>query len=152
MDIVLDVSVAVKWFNTVNEDNVETALHIQQLKIMNSLEIMVPDLFFLEIINAFVSKSRFGLKDVCLIEETLYKMNLKIIFPDHLILKNSIEIAGKSSLTIYDSLYISVAQVFEAILLTADKKILAVKNQYSFIKSLEEFKNKNPGFFWAKNN
>ncbi|MHB1276181.1 MAG: type II toxin-antitoxin system VapC family toxin [Candidatus Humimicrobiaceae bacterium] len=147
MDIVLDASVAVKWFSAVNEDNVETALQIQRLKIINSLEIVVPDLFFLEIINAFISKSKFGLKDVCLIEETLYKMNLKIIFPDHLILKNSIEIADKSNLTIYDSLYISVAQVFEALLLTADKKILANKSKYSFIKSLEEFKNQPESSF-----
>ena len=150
MDIVLDASIAVKWFNDVNEDNVETALQIQQLKIMNSLEIIVPDLFFLEIINAFISKSRFNLKDVYLIEESLYKMNLKIIFPDHRILRNSIEIAGKSNLTIYDSLYISVAQAFEAILLTADKKILVARNQYSFIKSLEEFKNPDSGSFKEK--
>ena len=152
MDIVLDASVAVKWFNDVNEDNVETALQIQRLKIMNSLEIIVPDLFFLEIINAFISKSRFNLKDVYLIEESLHKMNLKIIFPDHLILKNSIEIAVKSNLTIYDSLYISVAQAFEAVLLTADKKILAARNQYSFIKSLEEFSNPDSGSFKQKNN
>ena len=56
MDIVLDASVGVRWFNSVNEDNVETALQIQQLKIMNSLEILVPDLFFLEILKAFISK------------------------------------------------------------------------------------------------
>lgn len=150
MDIVLDASVAVKWFNAVNEDNVETALQIQRLKIINSLEIIVPDLFFLEIINAFISKSGFDLNDVCLIEETLHKMSLKIIYPDHLILKNSIGIADKSNLTIYDSLYISVAQAFEALLLTADKKILAIRNKYSFIKSLEEFKNQDAGLFLNK--
>jgi predicted nucleic acid-binding protein len=141
MDIVLDASVAVKWFNAVNEDNVETALQIQRLKILNSLEILVPDLFFLEIINVFISKSGFDLEDVYLIEEALHKMNLKIVFPDHFILKNSIEIADNCGLTIYDSLYISVAQVFEAQFVTADKKILANKSKYSFIKSLGEFEN-----------
>ncbi len=140
MDIILDASVAVKWFNAANEDNVETALQIQRLKILNALEISVPDLFFLEIISAFISKSKFDLKDVFLIEEALYKMNLKIIFPDHSILKNSIAIASTCNLTIYDSLYISVAQISGSQFVTADKKILANKSKYSFINSLEEFK------------
>lgn len=140
MNIVLDASIAVKWFNIKNEDNVDIALEIQRRKISNKLEIIVPDLFFLEILNAFITKSKFSSGDVFIIEEALHKMNLIIIFPDNNILKNAIKIAYNSHLTIYDSLYLEVAKVNNALLLTEDKKILSCKNGFSFIHSLEEFK------------
>ena len=139
MEIVLDASIAAKWFNDKNEDNVEIALKLQEQKILNNLEIIVPDLFYLEIVNVFLTKSRFDFKDVLLIEEALDKMNLKVIYPNHSILKNTITIANDFNLTIYDALYISTAQQYETFLLTEDKKILKCKNKYGFIKPLEEF-------------
>ncbi|MBM3702632.1 MAG: type II toxin-antitoxin system VapC family toxin, partial [Actinobacteria bacterium] len=75
MEIVLDASIAVKWFSVKSEDNVEIALEIQRQKILNNLEIIVPDLFFLEIVNAFLTRSKFGVEDVFMIEEALHKMN-----------------------------------------------------------------------------
>ncbi|MBC8389426.1 MAG: type II toxin-antitoxin system VapC family toxin [Actinobacteria bacterium] len=140
MEIVLDASMAVKWFNVKSEDNVEIALEIQRQKILNKLEIIVPDLFFLEIVNAFLTRSKFGVEDVFTIEEALHKMNLKVIYPNHFILNSAIKIAHACDLTIYDSFYIAVARFCETPLLTEDKKILMNKNKFQFIKSPEEFR------------
>jgi len=140
MNIVLDASIAVKWFNIKDEDNVEIALEIQGQKMLDKLEIIVPDLFFLEILNAFITKSNFSIDEVFIIEEALYKMNLIVVFPDHNILKNAIKIAYDCNLTIYDSLYLEVAKVYDALLLTEDKKILSYKNAFDLIRSLDEFK------------
>ena len=74
-----------------------------------------------------------------MIEEALDKMNLVIAFPDHLALKNAINIADENDLTIYDAIYIETAISNNAMLLTEDKKILSIKNKYDFIKSLEDF-------------
>jgi predicted nucleic acid-binding protein len=139
MDIVVDASVAVKWFNIKGEDNVELALKIQKQKIANKIVIIVPDLFFLEIVNAFLAKSFFDRQDVLIIEEALDKLNLVVVYPDHLTLKNSINIAYENNLTIYDAIYIAIAIANNAILLTEDKKILSCKGRCDFIKSLEEF-------------
>ncbi len=140
MEIVLDASIAVKWFNTKSEDNVEIALEIQRKKILNKLEIIVPDLFFLEIINAFLTRSKFGIEDIFTIKEALYKMNLRVIYPDHSILNMAIKIAQACNLTIYDSFYIAVAKFCQTPLLTEDKKILKNKNKFKFIRSIVEFK------------
>ena len=140
MEIVLDASIAVKWFNVKSEDNVEIALEIQRKKISDKLEIIVPDLFFLEIINVFLTKSKFSVEDIFIIGEALHKMNLKVIYPDHSILNSAIKIAYTCDLTIYDSLYIGVAKLCEISLLTEDKKILKNKNKFKFIKSPEEFR------------
>src|SRR5665647_1462764 len=109
MDIVVDASIAVKWFNVKDENNVDLALEIQKQKTGNEIEITVPDLFFLEIVNAFLTKSFFSRQDVLVIEEALDKMNLVIAFPDHLALKNAINIAYENDLTIYDAIYVETA-------------------------------------------
>lgn len=140
MEIVLDASIAVKWFNVKYEDNVEIALKIQRQKILNKLDIIVPDLFFLEIINAFLTKSKFRIEDIFIVEEALHKMNLKVIYPDHSMLNSAIKIAHTCNLTIYDSLYIEAAKSHETPLLTEDKKILKNKDKFKFIKSPEEFR------------
>ena len=140
MEIVLDASIAVKWFNIKSEDNVEIALEVQRQKILNKLEIIVPDLFFLEIINAFLTKSKFSIEDIIIIEEALHKMDLKVIYPDHSLLNNAIKIAHTCNLTIYDSLYIGLAKLYETPLLTEDKKILKNKNKFKFINSPKEFR------------
>ena len=103
------------------------------------MEIIVPSLFFLEIVNAFLTKSLFNIQDVLTIEEALDKMNLVVAFPDHLTLKNAINIAYENDLTIYDTIYIETAIANNAMLLTEDKKVLSTKNRYDFIKSLKEF-------------
>jgi len=140
MVMVIDASVAVKWFNTRGEDNVEIALKIQAEKTENIIEIIVPSLFFMEIVNAFLTKSFFGLQDIILIEESLNKMNLTVTAIDHLVLKNSIDIAYENSLTLYDSIYIETARANNAVLLTEDKKILSAGKRYGFIRSLAEYK------------
>jgi len=140
MEIVLDASIAVKWFSVKSEDNVEIALEIQRQKILNNLEIIVPDLFFLEIVNAFLTRSKFRVEDIFMIEEALHKMKLKVIYPNHSILNSAIKIAHTCDLTIYDSFYIAVAKFCEALLLTEDKKILENKNKFGFIKSPKELR------------
>src|SRR4030066_471824 len=140
MEIVLDTSIAVKWFSAKSEDNVEIALEIQKQKILNKLEVIVPDLFFLEITNAFLTRSKFSIEDILMIEESLHKMNLKVIYPDHSILNSAIKIAHACNLTIYESFYIAVAEFFKAPLFTEDKKILEHKKKFGFIKSPDEFK------------
>jgi predicted nucleic acid-binding protein len=140
VEIVLDASIAVKWFNFRYENNIEIALEIQRQKILNKLEIIVPGLFFLEIINAFLTKSRFSKEDIFIIEEALHKMDLKVVYPDHSLLNNAIKIAHICNLTIYDSLYIAVAELYKISLLSEDKKILKNKNRYKFINSPEEFR------------
>jgi predicted nucleic acid-binding protein len=94
----------------------------------------------MEIVNAFLTKSFFGLQDIILIEESLNKMNLTVTAIDHLVLKNSIDIAYENSLTLYDSIYIETARANNAVLLTEDKKILSAGKRYGFIRSLAEYK------------
>ena len=139
MNIVLDASVAVKWFSEKNEAHVESGVKIQEQKISGLLEIIVPDLFFLEVLNTFLTKSGFGPQDISIIQQALQKLNLKIVYPDDAILKDTVKIVSDTGLTIYDSLYIAVAKVYGAPLYTEDKKILSCSSKYESIRHIREF-------------
>jgi len=139
MRIVTDASVGVKWFSSKNEDNVDLALKVRDQKLKNKIEITIPDLFLFEVINALLKKKDFTNNIIHLALEALYLMNLDIIYPDKEIIDNTIDISEKSKLTFYDACYIAVALSEKALLLTEDQEILQNKNNFSFIKSLEEF-------------
>ncbi len=139
MRVVLDASIGVKWFKYENEDNVDRAIKLQRKHLQDEIEIIVPDLFFYEIMNTLLSKKYFSVDDVCSASESLYCLNMKVICPDKEIIDNAVYIADKTKLTFYDSLYIAVAINKKALLLSEDLEILQNKNNFNFIKSLSEF-------------
>jgi predicted nucleic acid-binding protein len=139
--VMIDASVGVKWFKTGNEIHADLALEIKKQKLLNKIEIVVPDLFLLEVVNALLTKSNYDINDLIIIEEVLHRMNMQLIFTNHYLLNSAIKIANAADLTIYDSLYVAAAQAQKTLLFTDDKKILANKNNFNFIKSLSEYVN-----------
>ena len=141
MKIVLDASIGVKWFRYENESNTDLANKLLQQQFQNEIEIIVPDLFFFEIINTLLSKKYLNVDDIYSASESLHLMNMKVIFPNKKIIDTSINIVDRTKLTLYDSLYISVAISEQALLLTEDKEILKYSDKFKFIGSLDEFQN-----------
>ena len=139
MDIVLDASVVIKWFKDEDEKYVDSALSIQDRKRLGDVEIIVPDLIFLEVLNAFLTKKDFNREDITTIKESLVKMNMKIVHPGSKLLGETINIAVKNSLTFYDSLYIATADTNDAILYTEDTKILSCSKYYGFIRHIKDY-------------
>jgi len=139
MKIVLDASIGVKWFSCKDESNIDLALQIRDLKLKSEIEVTVPDLFFFETMNALLKKKGFTNEIIHFSLETLYRMNLNIIYPDKEIIDNTIDIARKSKLTFYDSLYIATAMSRQALLITEDQEMLQSSNSFSFIESLGKF-------------
>ena len=137
MYVVLDASIAIKWFSSINEEHVENALAIQEKQVSGEINIIVPDLFFFEVLNAFITKSQFSAEDILIIKDALFKMSLEIKYPDDTMLTDSSKIAFEQDLTIYDALYIAVAKSCDAILYTEDKKILSCSKKYPFITDIK---------------
>lgn len=139
MDVVLDASVIIKWFKDEDEEYVDSALLAQEKKMLGVLEIIVPDLLFLEVLNAFLTKPGFTIEDITAIKESLVKMNMNVITPGSELLGKTINIAVKNSLTFYDALYIATADMYDAILYTEDKKILSCKKDYDFMRHIKDY-------------
>ena len=139
MKIVLDASIGMKWFKYENESNIDLANKLLQQQFQNEIEIIVPDLFFFEIINTLLNEKYINVNDLYSASESLHLMSMKVISTNKKIIDTSISIADKTKLTFYDSLYISVAISEQALLLTEDKEILKHINNFNFIRSLDKF-------------
>jgi predicted nucleic acid-binding protein len=139
MNIVLDASVVIKWFKDSDEEYAGLALSIQDKKLSGDIEIIVPDLFFPEVLNAFLTNPGFKKEEIAIIKDSLIKMNMKVVYPESEILGDSIIIAKANSLTFYDSLYIATAEAHDAFLYTEDKEILSCSKKYDFIKHIKDF-------------
>ncbi|MBN2014688.1 MAG: type II toxin-antitoxin system VapC family toxin [Candidatus Altiarchaeota archaeon] len=134
--ICIDASVGVKWYNQ-KEQHSEYALKIRDSYARREIEIIVPDLFFYEIINALRYNPEFGQRDVKKAAHELLEMQL-IVGKDYGFLESAADIAFSYGLTIYDSSYIALAQEKECELYTSDQKTLS-KVDLGFVKHVKEF-------------
>ncbi|MBS3080480.1 type II toxin-antitoxin system VapC family toxin [Candidatus Pacearchaeota archaeon] len=117
---VVDTSVIVKCF--LQEDKTDKAVTLIENHLMNNIEIVVPELFFLEVLNTL----RYKEKDENKLNETIkILLNAKfLIVPlNQFILERSLEISLQYDLSIYDALYAALSQIHGCSLVTEDKKL-----------------------------
>ena len=118
--LVLDASVGVKWFSPKDELALDKALAIRDAHISQNTLIIVPDLFYYEVINAVVHKKFFSLDKVQAVASALFSLNLQTISVNTGLLGNALTISRESNITIYDSCYIAVARDYRCPLVTAN--------------------------------
>jgi len=120
---VLDASVAVKWY--VPEVHSEKALSLLEAQRSADLAIHVPDLFLAEAGNILWKKVRRGEiseRDAGEISRALLSLP-KTVYPTEALLAASLELACRLGRTVYDSLYLALAALLDAPLITADQRL-----------------------------
>jgi len=117
---VLDASVIVKWFS--KEELSDVAINLRDKHINREINIVITEITFNEVLNAlkYKKKSQEELKKV---NEYLWNTQLTIIKTTKEILNKTIELSIKHNLTIYDSLYLSIAEIYDCPLITADSNL-----------------------------
>ncbi len=133
--LVLDASVAVKWFNV--EPFRDKALIIRNKYVNGDVDLIAPSLLFYEVANALRYNPRFGIEEV---KSALTALeDLGIITYDFRgdLRDKSIEIAYRFGVTIYDASYIALAVLQNATLYTADKEVVA-KTTLTSVKHISE--------------
>ena len=122
---VIDASVILKWF--VDEAGKEEALRLREEYLSGKISIVIPDLLFLEVINAlrYKNKKEKGLNDVitALNEYQFHTERLS-----EFLLKSAISISLEYNLTLYDAVYAALAQLHGCQLITADKELGKLPN------------------------
>ena len=136
--LVIDASIGIKWFKFENENNLKSALVLREKILNNEITVFIPDLFLYEILNTLLLKTSFTADELNEALNTIYLMELQIINSDKDLLKRALSISYNYKVTYYDSLYISLAEVSNALLVTEDKKILSLREKFDFIKLIEE--------------
>ena len=123
--LIVDASVAVKWF--LNEENSDKASKIKDEHISGKIVIIVPDLFFLEVINTLRYK-KLNPKKILYTNKSLWEFQLSIHKIDYFLMEKIIDIAIKNNISVYDAVYVAISQLYGVPLVTADKKLYKIPN------------------------
>lgn len=126
--LIIDASVAFKWFDK-NEENFEEAKKILKEHLLGKEEISVPDLFFYELTNAWVTKSALKANEIKKNLEKIKEYSLTIIPVNYVTLEKTINFAKKYAVSVYDAMYAMIALERKCTLVTADDRFVKQTNQ-----------------------
>lgn len=133
--VVIDTSVAFKWFST-DEDDSKTALEILDAHIKNKNPILIPDLFYYEITNAWVTKKGFKIEYISENLALLEKYLLTAVQLNFAAFKMALSMSKKYKISVYDAAYAVLAEKNQCNLITADEKFAKQVN-LTFVKTLD---------------
>ena len=120
--VVLDASVAVKWDVTDGEENVEDAQWLLERHVRGDIVLAVPGMFRLEWLNALLSR-KLSVPEVLAAAHDLQLAALDWHEVDEALSFEAVALASAHGLTIYDAVYLALAERLDAGLVTADSAL-----------------------------
>ncbi|MEM2585199.1 MAG: type II toxin-antitoxin system VapC family toxin, partial [Thermoproteota archaeon] len=110
--IVIDASVAVKWF--VPEKDSDKALKLRELYLNGALEIVAPTLIYYEVANALRFHPYYRLSEKELLKATSALKNMQIaIEPTVKTWRKAFEISALDKVSVYDAIYLATSISFK---------------------------------------
>lgn len=135
---VVDASVIVKWFLHHQEADRDKALALRDLHISGRSTIYVPELAFLEVLNAIRFSSKADEEDGKTALEALQDLNLESKSASGDLLRKTNAIAWAYKITIYDALYVAMAEQIGYPLITADEAMVKKLRGHSIVVPLRD--------------
>ncbi len=117
---VLDASVGVKWLAELGEADRKQALAIRAQHVAGLIRLVVPDLFLLEVSNALHFGHRFKEVDVVGAIQAVEDLQMGVYPLDFDLLRKTVAIAHTYQVTVYDAVYVALAEQTGYPLVTAD--------------------------------
>lgn len=118
MIIVIDASVAAKWF--FDEEHSIAALNLLD----NPFELNAPDFFFLEMNSLLCKRARrqeLSITEAFEMDDEIRSMPIQS-YPTTALRERAFELALETKSSIYDCLYLALAEVLDGRMVTADQK------------------------------
>ena len=135
---VVDASVLVKWFQHHQEADRDRALALRDLHISGRTTIYIPRLALLEILNAIRFNPKADEETGEAVLEALQDLNLEIKPGDVDVLRKANAIAWAYKITVYDALYVALAEQVGYPLITADEMMVKKLKGHSIVVALQE--------------
>jgi predicted nucleic acid-binding protein len=135
---VVDASVLVKWFLYQQEADRDRALALRELHISGRSTLFIPQLALLEVLNAVRFSPRAKEEDGEMALEALQGLHLETKPPEPDLLRKANAIAWAYNVTIYDALYVALAEQVGYPLITADEAIVGKLTGHSIVLPLKE--------------
>ena len=135
---VVDASVLVKWFLHEKEGDRDRALALRDLHISRRSTLFIPQLALLEVLNAVRFSPKADEEDGEMALETLEDLHLETKPADVNLLRKANAIAWAYKITIYDALYVALAEQVGYPLITADEVMVKKLKGHSIVVPLRE--------------
>ena len=138
---IIDASVGAKWF-FIEDLRDEATQYLLDGK-RGDAELVVPQFFYAELMSVCLKRLKRGLTtfdEVFGISKDIMDLPLKS-YPDKELAEVAFDNAAHYKISIYDSLYISLAEMYLAPLITADEQLFkACRKRFDFIEYLGNFR------------
>jgi predicted nucleic acid-binding protein len=120
--IVLDASVVLKWIFE-NEEGSDRALRYRDMHVAGEQPIAVPDLFFYEVGNVLLTRTKLDPTAVSEAFGMLWSFDLEVCDLGFDEFSSAIRISRRYGITMYDAAYVELARRLRCDLVTADKRL-----------------------------
>lgn len=132
----IDASVAIQWF--IDETNSLRARKLAEDHARRIIDLASPDLLPYEVLNALRYAPEMGIETLKTASKVLDKMNLDLHpFTDELS-EQTIENAYKYGITIYDASYLTLGEIKNIPIYTADVKLIKKVNTKT-LKPIQDY-------------
>ena len=135
---VVDASVLVKWFLYQQDADRDRALALRELHISGRSTIFIPHLALLEVLNAVRFSPKAKEEDGEMALEALQDLHLETKPTEFDLMRKANAIAWAYKITIYDALYVALAEQVGYPLITADEAMTRKLTGHSIVVPLKE--------------
>lgn len=119
---VLDTSVVVQWFHYSKEIHVSKAKKIWEDLSSGKINIILPDITFLELLNAFIKEKKSSPEGSRSILKELYESPLRVMEVSLPVLEIAAILMKQYGLASYDAYFLALAQYEDCKLISDDQK------------------------------
>lgn len=119
---ILDTSVIVKWFSSLDESEIEQARDIFLKLNQGIIGVVIPELLVYELTNALFKSKKLLPDEISSILGDFYTYPIKIEEINLKRIKSATELAYKCQITIYDAIFLALAKELSVPLVSANPR------------------------------
>lgn len=124
--VVLDTSVILKWISKEKEDHLAQAEELLVAIVQGKIQAVTIDFLLLELANVLLKAKKLPPERIEIAVKLVINLDIKMIAVSPQLIYASTVLAQKYNITLYDSIYLALAQERGTKVLTADKAVAKI--------------------------